>query len=137
MGTTYTISELANEFDLTTRAIRFYEDRGLLQPARRGRTRVFDPRDRTRLRLIQRGKRLGFSLDEISQILDMYEADSGEAGQLSFFLDCIEERRQSLEQQRNDIEQTLIDLKDIETQCRSRLRKLNTDSTPVAGRRKL
>jgi len=136
MDTTYTISELADEFNLTTRAIRFYEDRGLVQPTRRGRTRVFNPRDRTRLRLIQRGKRLGFSLDEISQILEMYEADSGEFGQLSFLLQCINERRRNLEQKRNDIEQTLTDLEDIEAQCHDRLRKLENESAPT-GRRKL
>lgn len=125
MKPTYSISELASEFDLTTRAIRFYEDRGLLAPSRRGQTRIYANRDRTRLRLIQRGKRLGFSLDEISQILDMYEAGNGEAGQLDYFLERIRHRRESLEQQRMDIDQTLADLDRIEGQCRMRLRSLN------------
>lgn len=134
MANTYSISELAEEFKLTTRAIRFYEDRGLLNPSRRGRTRIYAGRDRIRLRLIQRGKRLGFSLDEISQILDMYEADSGEVGQLSFFLDRIQQRRQTLNQQRRDIDQTLADLDNIETQCRTRLRNLDKERSTPNGR---
>lgn len=127
MKQTYSISELASEFSLTTRAIRFYEHRGLLAPSRQGQTRVYAGRDRIRLRLIQRGKRLGFSLDEISQILDMYEAGDGEAGQLDYFLERIADRRQTLEQQRQDIDQTLADLDRIEAQCRTRLRSLNPE----------
>ena len=83
---TWTITELAEEYAVTLRTIRFYEDRGLLSPERRGSQRVFHPRDRVRLGLILRGKRLGFSLEEIAKIVDMYDAEPGEAGQLRYLL---------------------------------------------------
>ncbi len=117
----YSISELAKEFEITTRTIRFYEDRRLLNPARRGRTRVYSPRDRVRLKLVLRGKRLGFSLNEIADIIDMYDAESGEAGQLEYFLEKIRQRRDALERQREDIDITLKELAGIEAQCRQSL----------------
>ena len=80
MKSVFSIGLLAREFDVTTRTIRFYEDQGLLSPRRRGQTRLFDQRDRTRLKLILRGKRLGFSLSEINEIVDMYDAPPGETG---------------------------------------------------------
>ena len=95
-ATAYSISDLAQEFNLTTRAIRFYEDEGLLQPGRSGRRRVYSARDRVRLKLILRGKRLGFSLSEVRDIIEMYDLDAGETGQLRYFLDQIQERRKAL-----------------------------------------
>lgn len=120
----YSISDLASEFDVTTRAIRFYEDQGLLDPQRHGRKRIYGQRDRVRLKLVLRGKRLGFSLQEIGEIIELYDADSGEAGQLKFFIEKIQERRAELQQQREDIDVTLKELKDIETQCKQRLDSL-------------
>ena len=135
MSDTFSISQLAKEFDMTTRAIRFYEDQGLLSPERVGRTRVFSVRDRARLRLIQRGKRLGFSLQEIGEILDMYDDSRiGESGQLSYFLERIQERRVALSQQVDDIEKTLDDLKVIESQCHERLNGLQADQASISDR---
>jgi DNA-binding transcriptional MerR regulator len=122
---TYSITDLAQEFDLTTRAIRFYEDQGLLAPARRGQTRVYAPRDRTRLKLILRGKRLGFSLGEVREMIDMYDTAPGEKGQLALFLRKIAERRAVLEQQRADIAVTLDELEAVESRCRERLIELD------------
>ena len=119
--TAYSISDLAQEFNLTTRAIRFYEDEGLLQPGRSGRRRVYSARDRVRLKLILRGKRLGFSLSDVRDIIEMYDLDAGETGQLRYFLDQIKERREALEQQRSDIDLTLKELDEIESQCQGRL----------------
>ena len=119
--TAYSISDLAQEFNLTTRAIRFYEDEGLLQPGRSGRRRVYSARDRVRLKLILRGKRLGFSLSDVRDIIEMYDLDAGETGQLRYFLDQIKERREALEQQRSDIALTLKELDEIESQCQGRL----------------
>lgn len=121
-----TISELAEEFGVTTRTIRFYEDRGLITPVRQGTRRLFRPRDRTRLKLILRGKRLGFSLDEIGDIIDMYDAAPGEIGQLRLLISKIAGRRSALEQQKRDVEATLVDLDAVETRCRERLRSLGT-----------
>lgn len=133
--TTFSISELSKEFDMTTRAIRFYEDQGLLAPQREGRTRIFSNRDRVRLRLIQRGKRLGFSLQEIGEILDMYsDSQLGETAQLTYFLDRIRDQRKNLSQQVVDIEQTLEDLNTIERQCHDRLANLQSDQTSISDR---
>ncbi|MDP6397900.1 MAG: MerR family DNA-binding transcriptional regulator [Arenicellales bacterium] len=123
-ATTYSISDLAQEFNLTTRAIRFYEDEGLLQPGRSGRRRVYSARDRVRLKLILRGKRLGFSLSEVRDIIEMYDLDSGEAGQLRYFLEQIQQRREALNQRRHDIDLTLEELDTIESQCQGRLAAL-------------
>jgi DNA-binding transcriptional MerR regulator len=121
---TYSIAQLAREFDITTRAIRFYEDEGLLTPRRRGQTRIYTPRDRTRLKLILRGKRLGFSLQEIAEMVTMYDAPPGEAGQLDLFLKRIAERRALLEQQREDIKVTLAELEAAEGAAKKRLKEL-------------
>ena len=93
MAERFTITQHSREFDVTTRTIRFYEDEGLIAPERRGQARIYGPRDRVRLRLILRGKRLGFSLSEIKEILDLYDREPGEAGQLRHFLAKIAERR--------------------------------------------
>lgn len=123
-GQTWTIAELATDYDVTLRAIRHYEDRGLLSPERRGTVRVFRNRDRVRLALILRGRRLGFSLDEIATIVNMYDEQPGEAGQLEYLLDQIEVRRRDLEQRRRDIEETLTELDEVEQRCREDLRRL-------------
>ena len=123
-ATAYSISDLAQEFNLTTRAIRFYEDEGLLQPGRSGRRRVYSARDRVRLKLSLRGKRLGFSLSDVRAIIEMYDLDAGETGQLRYFLNQIQERREALKQQRSDIDLTLRELDEIESQCQGRLASL-------------
>jgi len=124
----YTITELTREFDITTRTIRFYEAEGMLTPKRRGRTRLFDQRDRTRLRLILRGKRLGLTLADIRNIIDMYDAEPGEAGQLQLLLDKIAEQRNELLQKRRDIDETLAELDGVADRCRQRLGELGDAS---------
>jgi DNA-binding transcriptional MerR regulator len=120
-GRTWTIAELAEEFAVTHRTIRFYEDRGLLAPERIGTRRVYHARDRVRLALVLRGKRLGFDLAEIARIVDMYDQDPGEEGQLRYLLEQIERRRDELEQRRRDIDQTLAELEVVERRCREAL----------------
>ena len=122
----YSIPDLAREFDITTRAIRFYEDQGLIRPERRGQARIYSQRDRTRLKLILRGKRLGFSLDDVGEIINLYDGAPGEVGQLNFFLEKIDARRALLEAQREDIEVTLEELKVVEDRCKKRLKELKT-----------
>ena len=123
----YSISELAREFDITTRTIRFYEDKGLLSPARRGQTRVYSPEDRVRLKLILRGKRLGFSLDESREIIDMYDPAHGNVEQLQRLLERIEQQRAQLQQQLRDIQSLMGELDDAETRARASLAR-NTNS---------
>lgn len=130
---TLSISDLAREFDVTTRTIRFYEDLGLIQPARSGLTRIYSPRDRVRLKLILRGKRIGFSLSEIGEIMDMYDSEPGEVGQLEYMLDRLATRRAQLLRQQNDIDLTLKELTDIETQCRTQLAAMQGHS-PTADK---
>ncbi|MBL8445116.1 MAG: MerR family DNA-binding transcriptional regulator [Zoogloeaceae bacterium] len=114
---TFTITELAREFDITPRAIRFYEDQGLLTPARSGRARVYTKADRTRLKLTLRGKRLGLSLAEVRELIDMYGGVRNYAPQLQRFLKVLADRRASLEQQREDIEAVLGEIAMLEKQC--------------------
>ena len=118
---TFTITELAQEFDITPRAIRFYEDVGLLEPGRAGRNRVYGQRDRTRLKLTLRGKRLGLSLQEIKQLVDLYDSPSDTTPQLQAFLGVLAQHRSLLEQQREDIEITLAEIAQHEVRCRSLL----------------
>jgi DNA-binding transcriptional MerR regulator len=118
---TFTISELAREFDITPRAIRFYEDRDLLAPTRAGRNRVYSQRDRTRLKLILRGKRLGFALQEIAQLVTMYDTESDTAPQLEAFLGLLAAHRRQLEGQLEDIRVTLDELTLHEARCRQLL----------------
>ena len=117
----HTITELAAEFDITARAIRFYEDVGLLTPARAGRNRVYTQRDRTRLKLTLRGKRLGLSLLEIKQLVDMYDSPSDTTPQLTAFMAVLAQHRRLLEQQREDIEITLAEIAQHELRCRQLL----------------
>jgi DNA-binding transcriptional MerR regulator len=116
-----TITELSREFDVTPRAIRFYEDVGLLAPTRAGRQRRYSQRDRTRLKLTLRGKRLGLSLQEILQLVVMYESPDDAAPQLEAFLVVLGEHRRQLEQQREDIDVTLAEIAQHEARCRSLL----------------
>ena len=113
----WSITELAAEFGITLRTIRFYEDHGLIAPERQGTRRIYHARDRVRLALVLRGRRLGFSLAEITTIVDMYDAAPGEVGQLRYLLEQIAARRVELEQRRHDIEQTLAELEDVERRC--------------------
>jgi DNA-binding transcriptional MerR regulator len=122
MSTTFTISELAREFDVTTRTIRFYEDEGLLSPKREGTNRVFSQRDRVRLKLALRGKRLGFSLAEIRELFELYDVSRDEHKQLEEFLARLERRRAQLELQREDIEIMLREIDFFANQCRQLLR---------------
>jgi DNA-binding transcriptional MerR regulator len=129
---TYTIAELAKEFDLTARAIRFYEDHGLLSPAREGaggRSRVYSARDRTRLKLTLRGKRLGLTLAEIKSIVDMYESPKDTAVQLNAFLGVLSKQRSTLEQQREDIDHALAEVAAHEAECRRLLAEQRAGST--------
>ena len=114
---TYTITELAQEFDITPRAIRFYEDVGLLAPERDGRNRVYTYRDRTRIKLTLRGKRLGLSLQEIKQLVEMYDSPADTAPQLEAFLLVLAAHRQQLEQQLEDIQVTLAEITQHEERC--------------------
>lgn len=117
MSETYGIGDLAREFDVTTRTIRFYEDKGLIAPARRGQRRVYSGRDRVRLKLIMRGKRLGFSLEEVREMIDLYDEDKTEVAQLRLFVKKIEERQDTLAQQRKDITATLDELEARKKHC--------------------
>ena len=123
---TRTIAEVAEEFGVTHRTVRYYEDKGLIAPERRGTVRVFHPRDRVRLGLVLRGKRLGFPLEEIRRIVDMYDDVPGEAGQLEYLLGQIDERRAELEARRADIEAALAELDDLQRRCRADLEALKT-----------
>ncbi|KPQ23366.1 MAG: putative transcriptional regulator [Halomonas sp. HL-48] len=126
MSKTYSISELANEFDLTTRSIRFYEDQELLHPTRRGQTRVYSSKDRVRLKLTIRGKRLGFSLAEIRELFELWdETRSGSKKQLRLMLSKIAERRAALDQQMKDITMVQLELESAEIRCRQALEELN------------
>jgi len=119
--TEYSIGDLAREFDVTPRAIRFYEDQGLLAPRRAGQRRIYSARDRTRLKLTLRGKRLGLTLSEIRELIDMYEPGRDERPQLERFLAVLENHRETLEQQRADIEAQLSEIGAFEKRIRQRL----------------
>ncbi len=123
---TWTIGELASDFNTTLRTIRFYEDKELLAPERRGRSRVYRDRDRVRLQLILRGKRLGFTLDEIAHVINMYDETPGEAGQLEYLIADIERRRSALLQKRHDLDDSLAELDDLEARCRTDLVRLGS-----------
>ncbi|MBI3068243.1 MAG: MerR family DNA-binding transcriptional regulator [Betaproteobacteria bacterium] len=117
MTTTRTISELAKEFGVTTRTIRYYESQGILNPRREGLNRIFSNRDRVRLKLTLRGKRLGFSLGEIRELFDLYDQARDEKVQLREFLAKLEKRREILEQRREDIEVMLNEINFFSQQC--------------------
>jgi DNA-binding transcriptional MerR regulator len=118
MEKTYTISDLANEFDITTRTIRFYEEKGYLNPKRNGTQRIYDSADRTSLRLILRGKRLGLSLEETADMIRMYGEPGGNRKQLEKFIQRISEKRMELERKSRDLEKMLDDLRQVEEKAR-------------------
>jgi DNA-binding transcriptional MerR regulator len=129
MATTYSISDLAKEFDLTTRAIRFYEDMGLLQPTRSGpgaRNRVYTGRDRTRLKLTLRAKRLGLSLNEAKDIIDMYDTPRDTGAQLQKFLAVLAKQRQTIESQMAELQANLDEIKTHEREAQNLLSKAGT-----------
>ena len=131
---TYTITELAREFDITPRAIRFYEDQGILAPSREGaggRNRVYTPRDRTRLKLTLRGKRLGLSLSEIKSLVDMYESPKDTEAQMHRFLAVLAQHRETLEQQREDIEMSLSEIAAHEEECKRLLAAVGAQAVPA------
>ena len=123
MDDLYTVNQLAEELGITPRTLRFYEAKGLLSPRRVGNNRVYSKRDRARLKLILRGKRLGFSLEEIKEYLDLYNVDPSQQEQMRVLLARIRERLGTLAQQRQDLEATVSELKDIETQVVSALKE--------------
>lgn len=124
----YTITELTREFGISTRTLRFYEDEGLIAPVRRGRTRLFRPSDRHLLKQILRGKRLGFSIAEIHEIIQMYREPPGETGQLKLLMKRVEEKRADLRQKRRDIDETVTELDQIEESCIERLAELGVST---------
>ncbi|MDH3411881.1 MAG: MerR family DNA-binding transcriptional regulator [Gammaproteobacteria bacterium] len=117
MSETYSIGDLSREFEITTRTIRHYEDLGLLAPSRDGQNRIYGPRDRVHLKLILRGRRLGFSLKEIGELLQLYGAPNGEASQLKLFIGKMHQRRDALLKQREDIDRVLEELDELERRC--------------------
>jgi DNA-binding transcriptional MerR regulator len=125
---TWSISELATQFETTLRTIRHYEELGLISPRRNGQQRVYTERDRVRLQLILRGKRLGFTLDEIAHIIGLYDDPPGEAGQLEYLLGEIERRRADLLRRRADLDAVLDELADLERRCRTDLSALDAPS---------
>ncbi len=124
---TWTISELANEFSITPRTIRFYEDQGIVSPTRDGRNRVYAPRDRTRLRLALRGKRLGLQLSEIVSLIDMYDGPGATMAQLQHYMTVLARHRTLLERQRHDIEQTLAEIDEQQRHCEALLAQREQD----------
>jgi DNA-binding transcriptional MerR regulator len=121
MSAIYNISDLASEFDVTTRTIRFYEEKGLLDPRREGTRRIYSPADRTKLRLILRGKRLGFSLDESAEIILMYGTPGNNRKQLEKLIAKIQEKHVELKRQQNDLRAVLRELTGAEDKCRAAL----------------
>ncbi len=126
MNKTYTIGDLASEFDVTTRTIRFYEEKGFLKPGREGTRRIFSSSDRTRLRLILRGKRLGLSLDESAEIVLMYGSPRNNRKQLEKLVTRIREKRVELKSQQQDLEFMLLDLRNAEDKCLAAIREMTS-----------
>lgn len=121
----YTIRDLAKDFAVTTRALRFYEERGLLRPQRKGQSRVYSAADRVRLTLVLRGKRLGFTLDESAELIAMYDPSGTNEGQLQALINKIQEKHQRIVAQKSEIELMLSDLKEWEQRSRKALRELS------------
>ncbi|GHG06708.1 MerR family transcriptional regulator [Thalassotalea marina] len=124
---TYSIGELAKEFDITTRSIRFYEDQGLIHPTRKGQTRIYNQRDKVRLKLILRGKRLGFSLAETGRLFELYDADKSSVTQLNTIMDLIALKKDELNQQLEDIKAVLVELTGLENNCRNALTEIENN----------
>lgn len=125
---TYSISELAHEFDITPRTIRYYEDEGLLTPQREGQTRIYSHREKTRLKLTLRGKRLGFSLAEIRELFEMYDTDRSSNTQLNSMIQLIDEKRSALRQQLDDIQMVMAELEAAEQRCVNSLNSLKSSA---------
>ncbi len=123
---TFSIGDLSREFGITTRTIRHYEDIGLLSPTRTGKTRIYSASDKTRLKLILRGKRLGFSLEQSREIIDMYDPAQGNKEQLKKLLHSLQQQQKRLQQQRDDINNMILDLKQAEADCLSALEQETT-----------
>jgi len=126
MEQTFSISDLAREFDITPRTIRHYEAEGLIAPAREGQRRIYSGRDRVRLALVLRGKRLGFSLAEAKEIIDLYAAPQGEAFQLRTMLEKLDEKREMLEDKRRDLDAAISNMDKYAARCRDRLGEVRT-----------
>lgn len=124
---TYSIGELAKEFDITTRSIRFYEDQELIHPMRKGQTRIYNQRDKVRLKLILRGKRLGFSLAETGRLFELYDADKSSATQLATIMELISQKKADLQQQLEDINAVLVELTGLENNCKIALQKIESE----------
>lgn len=122
----FSIGELSKMYDITPRSIRFYEEHGLLSPARKGQTRIYQVKDKVRLKLILRGKRLGFSLSEISTLFELYDRNSNSIVQLETMLELTKEKRALLKQQLNDIQMLLTELDELESRCKDELDELKT-----------
>lgn len=120
----YSISELTREFGVSTRTLRFYEDEGLLHPERRGRTRLYRAADRRLLIEILRGRRVGFTVAEIREIIQVYKEPPGEIGQLKLLMKKVDEKRADLRQKRKDIEETLAELDNVEEACLTRMAEI-------------
>lgn len=114
---TYTISQLAEEFGITTRTMRFYEEKGLIKPQREGQKRLYSAADRVRIKLILRGKRIGMSLAESAQVIDMYDPKHNNADQLNSLLNTVRSQRELLQQQKSDIDEMLTSLAEVEGLC--------------------
>ncbi|ATL92750.1 MAG: MerR family transcriptional regulator [Aeromonas sobria] len=125
---TYSISELAHEFDITPRTIRYYEDEGLLTPQREGQTRIYSHKEKTRLKLTLRGKRLGFSLAEIRELFEMYDTDKSSNTQLNSMIQLIDEKRSALRQQLDDIQMVMAELEAAEQRCVNSLNSLKSSA---------
>jgi DNA-binding transcriptional MerR regulator len=120
----YSITELTREFGVSTRTLRFYEDEGLIQPERRGRTRLFRAADRRLIQEILRGRRIGFTIAEIREIIQVYKEPPGEMGQLKLLMKRLDEKREDLRQKRKDIDDTLAELNNVEEACLTRLAEI-------------
>lgn len=130
IDTVFSIGELSKEFDITPRSIRFYEEQGLLAPARVGQTRVYQKKDRVRLKLILRGKRLGFSLSEVKTLFELYDDSNNSKPQLEAMLKMTRDKRAIMLQQLDDIKMLMTELDDVEQRCREELAEI-TGGTPL------
>ncbi|UVC11301.1 MerR family DNA-binding transcriptional regulator [Rhizobium sp. TH2] len=124
----YSITEMTREFDISTRTLRFYEDEGLIHPERRGRTRLYRTADRHLIAQVLRGRRIGFTIAEIREIIQVYNEPPGEAGQLKLLIRKVEEKRDGLRQRRKDIDETIGELDNIEESCLNRLAEIGVST---------
>ena len=124
---TYSIGELSKEFDITPRSIRFYEEQGLLSPERHGQSRIYSKKDRVRLKLVLRGKRLGFSLAETKTLFDLYDTNQNSKEQLEEMLRMTRDKREVLMQQMDDIKNLMVELNDVEQRCKEELSEITKD----------